>query len=166
MTVAELMMRQKLGRPLEPGTGIDRDGNPTNDPAAAWMGAIVPWGGHRGYGVALAVQLLGILGGGATVVRDVAESGFFFLVIDPELLMPSAEFRARVSELVRHIESSRPSNGVNQVRVHGMASARRRLESSYRGFYEIDDSVHQMLLDMRDGLFKPPTLSNRKGAGQ
>lgn len=166
VTVAELMIRQKLGKPLAPNVGIDRDGHPTIDPAAAWTGAILPWGGHRGYGIALAVQLLGILAGGAPVARDVAESGFFFLVINPELLMPRAEFRAKASELVRHIERSRPAPDVEKVRVHGMASARRREASYARGHFEIDAAVHQMLLEMREGRFKPPSLSNREGVGQ
>ena len=138
VTVAELMMRQKLGTPLDPNVGIDRDGNPSIDPAAVWAGAILPWGGHRGYGIALAVQLLGILAGGATVVRDVANSGFFFLVINLEMLMPLADFRDKASELVRHIVGSRPAAGVEKVRVHGMTSAQRREASYARGHFEIE----------------------------
>ena len=166
VTVAELMMRQKLGKPLDPNSGIDRDGNPTTDPAAAWTGAILPWGGHRGYGIALAAQLFGMLGGGETVVRNVADSGFLFVLFDPELLMPLKEFRAKASDLVRRLESCRPAPGVEQVRVHGMTSARHREASFARGYFEIDDAVYQMLLEMREGRFKPPALSNWKGAGQ
>lgn len=166
ITVAELMMRQKLGKPLEPGMAVDRDGHPTTDPAAAWTGALMHWGGHRGYGIALAVHLLGILGGGATVVRDVADSGFLFLVLDPGLLMPLDAFKAKASELVAHLEASKPAEGVETVRVHGRASARHRAETFSRGAVEIADSVHATLIDMRAGHFKPPVLSNRKGAGQ
>ena len=35
-----------------------------------------------------------------------------------------------------------------------------------RGYFEIDDSVHQMLLAMREGKNVAPVLSNRKAAGQ
>jgi len=166
ITVAQLLLRQKLGKPLDPNVGIDRDGNPTTDPATAWVGALLPWGGHRGYGIALAVHLLGILGGGKPLIRDVADTGFFFLLIDPELLMPAAEFRAKASELVRLIESSRPAPGVEKVRVHGMSSAARRAAAHKRGYFEIDDSVYQMLMARREGRKIAEVLSNRKAAGQ
>lgn len=165
VTVAELLMRQKLDQPLEPEVAIDRNGMPTTDPAQAWVGAILPWGGHRGYGIALAVQLLGILGGGATVVRDVSDSGFLFLAIDPGMLMPAAEYRAKAAELVRHIEASRPAHGAGKVRVHGMSGAARRAAAHARGHFDIDDSVHGMLLARREGRNIAPVLSNRKGAG-
>jgi LDH2 family malate/lactate/ureidoglycolate dehydrogenase len=166
VTVAELLLRQKLGQPLDPNVGIDRDGNPTTDPATAWVGAILPWGGHRGYGIALAVHLLGILGGGKPVIHDVSDTGFFFLLIDPDLLMPSAEFRAKAAELVQHIESSRPAPGVEKVRVHGMSSAARRTAVHQRGYFEIDDSVYKMLVARREGRNIAEVLSNRRGAGQ
>ena len=166
VTVAELLLRQKLGKPLDPDVAIDRDGIPTTDPVEAWVGAILPWGGHRGYGIALAVQLLGMLGGGATVVRDVSDSGYFFLLLDPELLMPLAEFRAKTSDLVRHIESSRPAPGVEKVRVHGMSGAARRAAAHAMGYFDIDNSVHDMLLAAREGKQVAPVLSSKKGAGQ
>ena len=165
-TVAQLLLKQKLGKPLDPNIGIDRDGNPTTDPAEAWVGAILPWGGHRGYGIALAVHLLGILGGGKTIIHDVSDTGFFFLLIDPEMLMPLTEFRAKASELVRHIESSRPAPGVEKVRVHGMSSAARREATHQHGYFEIDDSVYQMLAARREGKNIAVVLSNKKAAGQ
>ena len=135
-------------------------------PAAVWTGALNSWGGHRGYGIALAVHLLGMMGGGQSVIRDVADSGFFFLVIDPELLIPLAEFKAKASDLVRHIETSRPAAGVDRVRVHGMSSAARRDAAFARGFFELDDEVYRMLEAAREGRNIAPVLSNRKGAGQ
>ncbi|HSV82122.1 MAG TPA: Ldh family oxidoreductase [Ramlibacter sp.] len=166
ITVAQLLLRQKLGQPLDSNVGIDRDGNATTDPAQVWVGALLPWGGHRGYGIALAVHLLGMLGGGKPVIRDVSDTGFFFLVIDPETLMPLTEFRAKASGLVKHIEASRPAPGVEKVRVHGMASAARRAAAYERGYFEIDDSVYQMLVARREGRNIAPVLSNKKGAGQ
>ena len=100
------------------------------------------------------------------MVRDVSDSGFLFLVINPELLMPVAEFRAKASDLVRHIEASRPAPGVEKVRVHGMSSAARRAAAHQRDYFEIDDSVYQMLVARREGKNIAVVLSNKKGAGQ
>jgi LDH2 family malate/lactate/ureidoglycolate dehydrogenase len=151
-TWGEVLLREKLGKPLEAGWAVDASGHPTANPSEALSGAILPWGGHRGYGIALAVQIFGILCGSRTVVDDVADCGFFFLVFDPELLMPLEQFRARVSELARQIEASRPSPGVGRVRVPGRGSARRRAAAMKRGAIEVDEAVYSALLRLRDGV--------------
>jgi LDH2 family malate/lactate/ureidoglycolate dehydrogenase len=149
-TWGEVLLREKLGKPLESGWAVDTSGRPTTSPSEALSGAFLPWGGHRGYGIALAVQVFGILCGSKTVVDDVAECGFFFLVFDPQLLMPLEQFRARVSELVREIERSRPASGVAKVRVPGRGSAKRRAAAMKRGAIEVDEAVYLNLLRLRD----------------
>lgn len=148
-TWGEVLLRQKLNRELEPGWAVDVDGHPTLDPGKALDGAFMPWGGHRGYGIALVVQIFAILCGSRIVVDDVADCGFFFLVFDPQLLMPSAQFRANVSELVSHIEASRPEPGSAEVRVPGRKSSAVRAESMKRGTIEVDDKIYEALLAMR-----------------
>ena len=149
-TWGEVLLREKLGRPLEAGWAVDKAGQPTTDPSAALSGAFLPWGGHRGYGVALAVQILGILCGSTSVVGDGSDCGFFFLVFDPELLMPLELFRARVTELAREIEESRPAPGVARVRVPGRGSASRRAATIEKGVIEVDDAVYATLVGMRE----------------
>lgn len=150
VTWGEALLRQKLGRPLDPGSAVDADGNPTDDAGAALAGAFLPWGGHRGSGIALVIQVLGILCGGRPVVEDVADCGFFFMMFDPELLMPLPEFRAKVTELVAHIEASRPVPGGPKVRVPGRASIARRASAAARGGIEVDQAVFETLIAIRD----------------
>ena len=53
-------MAREKNRPLPPGSIVDRDGNPTTDPAAFFEGgAFLPFGGHKGYGLMLAAEFLG-----------------------------------------------------------------------------------------------------------
>ena len=47
-TWGEVLLRQRLGRKLEPGSAVDAEGQPTTDPGAALEGAFKAWGGHRG----------------------------------------------------------------------------------------------------------------------
>lgn len=58
VSYGEVMQRQEEGAELPPGCALDSEGRPTRDPAAARAGALVPFGGHRGGALALAVQLL------------------------------------------------------------------------------------------------------------
>lgn len=149
-TWGEVLLRKKLGKPLEDGWAVDSVGQPTTDPAEALEGAILPWGGHRGYGISLAVQTLGILCGSRIVVDDLADCGFFFLVFDPKLLMPTETFRRRVSELAKELEASRPAPGVERVRVPGRHSAARRTAALKKGVVEVDEAVYMELLRLRD----------------
>lgn len=150
-TWGEVLLREKLGKPLEPGWAVDRDGQPTTDPSHALQGAFLPWGGHRGSGLSLVVQAFALLCGSETVVETVSDCGFFFLTFDPDLLMPLAQFRARVSELVQRIETSRPAPGVAKVRVPGRSSSVSRAVSRQRGVIDIDDKVYDTLLGLRNG---------------
>jgi LDH2 family malate/lactate/ureidoglycolate dehydrogenase len=155
-TWGEVLLRERLGKPLEQGWAVDVDGKPTLDPSAALKGAFLPWGGHRGYGVALVVQVLALLCGSRTVVEDVADCGFFFLAFDPELLMPRDEFRKRVTELVGLIEASRPLPGGPRVRVPGRGSSSKRKQVNASGCIEVDDAIYAALIKVRDGGDIPP----------
>lgn len=150
-TWGNVLLRQKLGEPLEPGMAVDATGNPTLDPAAALTGAFMPWGGHRGYGLALVVQVLAIMAGGKMVAEEVTDSGFFFLVIDPGLLGAADDFRAQVGALVAHIEASRPMPGGDKVRVPGRGSLAKRAKAQARGMIEVDQAVYDTLMALRHG---------------
>ena len=153
-TWGNVLLRKKLGQTLDPDSAVDKDGNPTIDPTAALLGAFLPWGGHRGYGLALVIQVLAVLSGGKIVAEEVPDSGFFFLVLDPALLLPPDEFRQKVSQLVDLIETSRPAPGVKKVRVPGRGSFERRLQSQKRGMIDVDQAVYDTLVSLRNGPLK------------
>ena len=46
------------GERIPPGWALDKDGNPTTDPNEGLNGYVLPIGGHKGYGIALAVDIL------------------------------------------------------------------------------------------------------------
>jgi LDH2 family malate/lactate/ureidoglycolate dehydrogenase len=51
---------QAKGAALPPGSLLDRDGNPSTDPDDLSAGGVLlPFGGHKGYGLATVVELLG-----------------------------------------------------------------------------------------------------------
>lgn len=81
---------QREGKELPPGAAVDKDGQPTTDPHAAV--SLVPFGAHKGYGLALINELVaGLIGGSLPTLRsrervsDEKQScNFFFQVIHPE----------------------------------------------------------------------------------
>lgn len=99
-TVAMGRVQQLLreGKELPPNAAVDADGKPTNDPAKAkWL---LPFGAHKGYGLALLNELYAaFIGGSLPTLRgrpDISPAGektsaaFFFHVIHPEAISASA----------------------------------------------------------------------------
>jgi LDH2 family malate/lactate/ureidoglycolate dehydrogenase len=147
-TWGDVVLARTKGEPLPEGVAVDVQGSPTVDPAAALEGAFLPWGGHRGSGLSLAIQLLGILAGSAPVIDDVSNYGLFFLLIDPDILIPAAQYKARVSELRRTIAANRPMQGASRVRVPGDGSLQRRKERLAAGVVNLDERVYERIREL------------------
>lgn len=137
---AHVRLAREQGRPLEPGLALDREGQPTTDPAAALEGLLLPAGGHKGYGLALLWEVLtGVLAGGA-FAPDIGSPeaadrpqrvAHFVLALDPAAFLPLAEFKERVDLLIERVHAVPPAPGVARVRVPGergaeVAAARER----------------------------------------
>ncbi|HZY67602.1 MAG TPA: Ldh family oxidoreductase [Devosia sp.] len=60
MANGDVQIARREGRQLPPGTGIDREGNPTTDPDAVLEGgALLPFGGHKGSSIAMMIEIMG-----------------------------------------------------------------------------------------------------------
>ncbi len=83
---------KREGKALPEGAAVDAEGNPTTDPFK--VAALLPFGAHKGYGLALLNELFGaVIGGSLPTIRgraDKAPAGektttaFYFQVIHPE----------------------------------------------------------------------------------
>lgn len=147
-TWGDVVLAKTKGVPLPAGVAVNPAGQPTTDPDQAIDGAILPWGGPRGSGLALAVQLLGILAGSELVIDDVSNYGLFFMVIDPKLFMPSDQFAARVSAFRQVITANRPLAGAGTVRVPGDSSQQKRRVNREKGMIHVDDKVIARLREL------------------
>jgi delta1-piperideine-2-carboxylate reductase len=114
---AEVTLARRLGQPLPAGVAFDGDGQPTCDPAAALAGAFAAWGGHKGSGLGIVVQLLGIMAGSPPIPPDLAGFGFVMVAIRPDLLGPAETFRDNVSAYAQAVRTARPVAGGDAVRM-------------------------------------------------
>ena len=147
-TWGDVVLARTKGQPLPEGIAVNPAGHPTTDPDEALEGAILPWGGPRGSGLALAVQLLGILAGSELVIDDVSNYGLFFIVIDPKLFMPSDQFPARVTAFRQVIAANRPAAGAGAVRVPGDSSQQKRRVNREKGVINLDEKVYARLREL------------------
>jgi len=135
----EIAMRE--GKPIPLGWAIDREGHPTTDPRAMHEGgALVPLGsdrehgGHKGYGLALSVDMLCAVLSGANwgpfappfalrqplPEREVGKGiGHFFGAMRIDAFRDVAEFKSQTDEFVRTLRGSRPAPGTSGPLVPG-----------------------------------------------
>lgn len=147
-TWGDVLLHLHTGRPLDDGHAIDSTGQPTRDPQAALDGAFLTWGGHRGSGLALVAQMLGVLAGSDPVVGEAGSSGFFFLVFDPALLGPDEAGADRAEDLLTAIGTARMRDPDQPARLPGSRSAARRRQATETGVLDIDDAVYRKILDL------------------
>jgi ureidoglycolate dehydrogenase (NAD+) len=128
----------EAGAELQAGVAVDAAGNVTSDPTQA--GALLPFGGAKGYGLAVMVELLcGVLAGPgiAQSVHSmyaepgaVGDNGHFMLAIDIGRLLPLEAFYERMAGLSDWLAAS-GEPGV--VRLPGAGRWRARREHAERG---------------------------------
>ncbi len=126
---AKIRTLAAAGQPIPEGWAADADGNPTTDAAAALKGFLLPVGGHKGYGLAIMVDLLsGLLSGAAYLTRvsawdkapEVAQDlGHVFIAIDATKLAPAATLAARMNDFAGIIHTTPPADPARPVMLPG-----------------------------------------------
>jgi delta1-piperideine-2-carboxylate reductase len=112
----DVQIAAREGHEVPPGTGVDRAGQPTQDPKAILDGgALLPFGGHKGSALSMMVELLAaaLTGGHFSFEFDWSGhpgaktpwTGQLIIVIDPDKSrgMPFAE---RSATLVKQMEAA------------------------------------------------------------
>ena len=122
----EVLLAAETGEELPEGTAFDADGNPTRDGKAAAKGGVAAFGGHKGYGLAFAIQALGLLAGAAIPRGQVQDYGLLFFVVDPGALLPGNPFAAQTAALVRAVQATPRRDGVEEIRIPSQRAFRER----------------------------------------
>ncbi|MGC2415041.1 MAG: Ldh family oxidoreductase [Stellaceae bacterium] len=138
----ELQLRARLHQPLPEGVAIDRDGRPTRDADEARRGALLPFGGHKGFGLGLIVQAFGLLGGAALVPGN--DDGYVFIAFRPDLLVPLAELKRELGALIARVKAVPTQPGFAEIRIPGEQSVRNRQRLLKDGL-DIDRLVYEKL---------------------
>ena len=108
---------------------LDKDGRPTNDPEDFYAGGmLLPFGGHKGYALAMVVELLSIALTGADAAADERgrQNGAIFLAIDPSAVRPLDEFLAAAARINARVTGVPPAPGTEGVLIPGQLEARSR----------------------------------------
>ena len=144
--MTDVLMRERLGQPLPEGVAIGPGGEPTTDAAQARRGALLPFGGYKGFGLALMVQALGVLAGSGS--EQTSDYGYLFIAFRPDLVGPADVFEHRVTELIERVKATPRQAGVDEIRIPSERAFRER-ERARRDGIEIDRRVFDALVAWR-----------------
>lgn len=135
----KLEVYDRLGKAMPVGWAVDEKGHVSQDPTRVLNnlkkrggGGILPlggegeeFGGHKGYGLALAVEILcGTLSasafGGQTYVNEQsANVGHFFGAIEVAAFRPLADMRRDLRRYLDSVQASPKAEGHDRIYVHG-----------------------------------------------
>jgi LDH2 family malate/lactate/ureidoglycolate dehydrogenase len=122
----EVMLHAHLGRALPDGIGFDQHGAPSADAHAVLHGGVAAFGGYKGYALSLAIQAMGLLAGARLVRDQPLDYGFFFIALDPDILLPAGDFARQMSEFVQAIKATPRQPGVDEIRIPSERAFRER----------------------------------------
>ncbi len=142
MMFTDLSLRERTGERLPEGVAIDSEGRPTRDPAQARAGALLPFGGYKGFGLALIVQALGLAAG--SNLGSAKHYGYLIIAFKPDLLIPLEDFKRELEELIKRVKSAPRQDGVDEIRIPSERSFREREQRSKEGI-EIDERIYKEL---------------------
>jgi len=122
----EVLMKAFLGESFSRTVGVDKHGNPTRNARELLEGGVLPFGEHKGYGLSLAIQALGLMAGSRMRNGEVSDFGYLLIAFDPGLLMPTEQFTTELQELLGKVRNLPRQPGVPEIRIPSERGFRER----------------------------------------
>lgn len=128
VALGKVRVAMNKGEQVAAGTLLDGEGRPTTDPTVMYReprGAILPFGLHKGYGLAFVCELLaGALTGGGTIStvpfeKERITNNMLSFVVDPGRLPGADGLGAQIAAAIDHVKASPPSDPAASVLVAG-----------------------------------------------
>jgi L-2-hydroxycarboxylate dehydrogenase (NAD+) len=144
----KLEVAARRGEQLAEGWALDTDGRATIDTSKALLGALLPLGGseltsgYKGYGLAMAIELLSAVLPGATYGPLVStmwhpgrpsDLGQFFMAINIAAFDDVASFKARAADLLRRVKDTPLVDGMTEILIAGEKEERAAIRSRQYG---------------------------------
>ncbi|MBI3328332.1 MAG: Ldh family oxidoreductase [Nitrospinae bacterium] len=150
----KVRVKRNRGEQVPEGWLLDNQGLPTTDPQAFYQeprGAILPLGGgagHKGFGLALVVEILSGILMRADYAREDADRfshGTFIAVIDIRAFVDPAEFRTETDALLHYLERTPKAPGVEAILYPGEPELAEQRTRERDGIPLEDETWHQLL---------------------
>ena len=129
MAGGKLFEYKRENKPLPVGCFLDADGHPATDPNQADVMKMLPFGGHKGYGLAVAVEMLSSILSGGKFGSDMGSQynllgspnhiAHFFFAMRIDAFRPIEEYKKSADAFVDYLHALPRQEGVEQIYVPG-----------------------------------------------
>jgi LDH2 family malate/lactate/ureidoglycolate dehydrogenase len=130
----KIIAAQKRGEPIPEGWALDPNGNPTTDADKALLGTVLTMAGHKGYALALMIEVFSSVLSGSAIGSDIGsmykhmdrkqDVSHFFCVLHIDSLMDLEIFKQRMDDTIDALKNSRRRPGIDEILIPGERSAR------------------------------------------
>lgn len=138
----KIYLAKQRGERIPESWAMTKEGAPTTDPAAAIDGVILPMAQHKGYAIAVMMDMLSGVLTGSAFGRDVhgpyqaerrSGAGQLMIVLDIAAMEPLAEFGARMDRLIAELKAVPLAQGCEEVFYPGEIEARNDMRNRNDG---------------------------------
>lgn len=144
----KLRVARAHGRQLDAGLLLDAEGHPSQDPQAFYDGGVLlPFGGHKGFGLSMMIEILGgVLSGIAPSALPAYRGGNGTLLIALNIasFSPLERYRDQVEDLCAAIKGSPLAEGTDEVLLPGEPERRAHARRSEQGISLADQTWHEI----------------------
>ncbi len=128
IAAGKIKMAKARHEQIPPDAILDSRGRPSTDPQAFFEGGfLLPFGGHKGYALAVIAELLsGPLAGADAYPGVTSRSGIFIFAVDAAVFRPPADYAKALDKTINRIKSVPPGPGFEEVLLPGEPEARAR----------------------------------------
>lgn len=142
---ADVMLAKRTGKELLPDSAFNSDGDYTVNPHEVLDGALAVWGGARGSGLAVAVQLLGVVAGSPALPPNLEDFGYLVMLINPAMFRPLHDYKREIDEYASKMRDSPQLPGRPALRMPFERSNATRTWTREAGEIEVQDVVVEKL---------------------
>ena len=150
----KLRVARSSGEQVPVGLVVTKDGKPTSDPEAFYEGgALLPFGGHKGYCLSLLIDLMsGSLSGIHPAMTDSYDhgNGTILIAMDPDFFTGRTKFTADILEAKRKIKESPSVNEESPILLPGEVEDGAKVRNADK--VEIPENIWNSILDLEKSL--------------
>lgn len=157
----KVIMAQEKGMDIPDTWLVDEEGVPTRDaskfPSAA---SLQPMAAHKGYGLAVLVELLASVITGAGILSEIASwnldlssvnnAGHAFIAIDVSKMMPMDIYTSRINQMANELKNGPLAKGAEKIFLPGEMEWEKREKAIKSGMLEITAAMAESLKSLSE----------------
>ena len=157
----KVIMAKEKGMDIPDTWLVDEDGQPTTDSSLFPQNAsLQPMGAHKGYGLAVLVEILSAVITGAGMLSEIASwnldmssvnnAGHAFIAIDIKQMISQEDFNNRISQVINELKNGPKAKGKDKIFLPGEMEWEKREKAVETGVLEITDAIADNLKSLSE----------------